>query len=405
MYIYAKFRVLMFSEEIKRCVEKFYQRGVEIRRQIHQNPELSEHETETARLVADTLKEFGIEARTGIAGNGVLGLIRGGKAGKTVLLRADMDALELTEEADVPYKSKKPGIMHACGHDGHTAGLLLAAMALNELKDMLPGTVKLMFQPAEETVGGAERMIESGILEHPHVDAAFGCHLWGQAEEGTVQVKSGALMASPDEFRIILKGLGGHGGVPHHAVDPVVLAAHAILEFQGIISRRVNPLVPAVLSVCMIRGGHAHNVIPETVELRGTIRAFDEEMRDFIPHEMEKILRGLTLAADASYRFESIRHYPALINDAAATELVRKAAEKIVGEGKVCEAETSMGGEDFAYLAQKIPSSFFFVGIAPPGKQIPHHSPHFQWDERALKVSAACLCQTAFDFLLGTQPE
>ncbi|MDR0663088.1 MAG: amidohydrolase [Spirochaetaceae bacterium] len=390
----------MLSQEIKRCVEKFYSRGVEIRRRIHQNPELSEQERETAQLAADTLREFGIATRTSIAGNGVLGLIRGGKPGKTVLLRADMDALALNEEADVPYKSKKPGIMHACGHDGHTAGLLLAAMALSELRDKLPGTVKLMFQPAEETVGGAEGMIEAGILEDPHVDAAFGCHLWGQGEEGTVQVKSGPLMAAPDEFRVTLKGRGGHAGLPHSAVDPVVLAAHAILEFQDIMSRRKDPFVPAVLSVCMVRGGHTHNVIPESVELQGTIRTFDEETRSFIPREMEKILRGLTLAAGASYSFESLRRYPPLINDPAATEIVRKAAEKIVGPDKVGAARETMGGEDFAYVAQKIPSSFFMVGIAPPGKQVIHHSPHFQWDERALKVSAACLCQTAFDFLL-----
>ncbi|MDR2097899.1 MAG: amidohydrolase, partial [Spirochaetaceae bacterium] len=319
----------MVSDEIKRYVDKYYDRAAGIRRRIHENPELSGQETETARLVADTLRELGIETRAGIAETGVLGLIRGGKPGKTVLLRADMDALELNEEADVPYKSKKPGIMHACGHDGHTAGLLLAAMVLNELKDKLPGTVKLMFQPAEEAIGGAERMIEAGILEDPHVDASFGCHLCGQAEEGTVLIKSGPLMAAPDEFRITLKGSGGHGAMPDLAVDTVVLAANIILEFQTIISRRKNPVETAVLSVCMIRGGNTHNVIPELVELKGTIRTFAEEMRDFIPREMEKILRGLTLAAGASYRFEVARGYPPLINDAAMAGVVRRAAEKI----------------------------------------------------------------------------
>jgi amidohydrolase len=290
--------------------------------------------------------------------------------------------------------------MHACGHDGHTAGLLLVAMVLNELKDKLPGTVKLMFQPAEETVGGAAGMIAAGILENPHVDAAFGCHLWGQAEEGTVLVKSGPLMAAPDEFLITLKGSGGHGGIPQFTVDPVVLSANVILEFQTVISRRKNPLDPAVLSICMIRGGDTYNIIPESVDLQGTIRTFSEEMRDFIPREMEKILRGLTAAAGASYHFEVTRRFPPLINDPSATALVRKASEKILGPDKVGEAEACMGGEDFSYLAQKTPSSFFMVGIAPPGTRIIHHSPHFQWDERVLKVSAACLCQTAFDFLL-----
>ncbi|MDR2802987.1 MAG: amidohydrolase, partial [Treponema sp.] len=369
---------------------------------LHQYPELSEHEVETSRFIAATLREIGIEPVCGIAETGVLGIIKGGKSGKTVLLRADIDALELNEETDLPYKSKIPGVMHACGHDGHTAGLLLAAMALNELKDKLPGTVKLMFQPAEESVGGARRMIEAGILENPHVDAAFGCHLWGQAEEGTVLVKAGPVMASPDEFHIVIKGAGGHGAMPHLAVDPIPVAAQAISQFQTIISRRKNPLEPAVLSVCMIHGGETHNVIPETVEIMGTIRTFNEETRGFIPNEMEKILRGLTLAAGVSYTFNVAKRFPPLVNDAAATELVRKAAEKIVGPDKVGETAPNMGGEDFAYLAQSVPASFFFVGIAPKGEQVIHHSPHFQWDDRAIKISSACLCQTAFDFLAGS---
>ncbi|MDR2795535.1 MAG: amidohydrolase [Spirochaetaceae bacterium] len=390
----------MLTGEIKLRIEKYYPRGVELRRHIHQYPELSGREVETAGLVADTLREAGIEVRTGIGGNGVLGIVRGGKPGKTVLLRADMDALELNEAADVPYKSKKPGIMHACGHDGHTAALLMAGMVLNDLKDRLPGTVKLMFQPAEETTGGAERMIEAGILEDPSVDAAFGCHLWGDAEEGTVLVKAGPVMASPDEFRITIKGSGGHGGMPHLAVDPVSLAAQVILQFQTIVSRRKNPLEPAVLSVCMIRGGYTHNVIPETVDMMGTIRTFNEGMRDFIPCEMEKVLRGITSAAGASYTFNVTKRFLPLVNDAAATALVRKAAEEVLGPDNVHEAVASMGGEDFAYIAKNVPASFFFVGIAREGKAVPHHSPHFRWDEGALRVAAACLCQTAVDFLL-----
>ncbi|MDR2344280.1 MAG: amidohydrolase [Spirochaetaceae bacterium] len=389
----------MFTDEIRLSVEKYYPKGVELRHHIHEYPELSGHEVETAALVADTLRKAGIETRTGIGGNGVLGIIKGGKPGKTVLLRADMDALELNEAADVPYKSKKPGIMHACGHDGHTAGLLMAGMVLNELKDRLRGTVKLMFQPAEEAEGGAERMIEEGILENPRVDAAFGCHLWGDVEEGAVLVKAGPVMASPDEFRITIRGAGGHGAMPHLAVDPVILAAQTILQFQTIVSRRKNPVEPAVLSVCTVRGGDTYNVIPETVDMTGTIRTFNDEMRDFIPREMEKVLRGITSIAGASYTFDVTKRFPPLVNDAAATAIVRKAAEKLFGAGNVHEAALSMGGEDFAHIAGNVPSSFFFVGIARDGKPAVHHSPYFQWDDATLRVIAACLCQTAVDFL------
>ena len=392
----------MFTDEIRLSVEKYYPKGVELRHHIHKYPELSEHEVETAALVADTLRKAGIVTRTGIGGNGVLGIVRGGRPGKTVLLRADMDALELDEAVDVPYRSTRPGIMHACGHDGHTAGLLMAGMVLNELKDRLPGTVKLMFQPAEETVGGAERMIEAGILDDPPVDAAFGCHLWGGGKEGTVLVKAGPVMAAPDEFRIKITGAGGHGGMPHLAVDTIALAAQVILQFQTIVSRRKDPLEPAVLSVCTVKGGDTYNVIPETVNMMGTIRTFTEEMRDFIPGEMEKILRGITSAAGASYTFDVTKRFPPLVNDEAATDIVRKAAEKIVGPDNVYGATASMGGEDFACLAKKVPSSFFFVGIARDGKPAVHHSPHFQWDDGALRVVSACLCQTAVDFLHGS---
>jgi amidohydrolase len=389
----------MLSEEITRCVEKYYNRGSEIRRLLHQYPELSEQEVETAGLVAGVLREFGIETTCGIAGHGVLGIIRGSKPGKTVLLRADMDALAIDEAADIPFKSKNPGVMHACGHDGQTAGLLMAGMVLSELKNKLPGTIKLLFQPAEETVGGAERMIAAGVMENPKVDAAFGCHLWGQAEEGTVLVKSGPFMASPDEFYIKLSGAGGHGAMPHLTADPALMAAQAIIQFQSIISRRKNPLEPAALSVCVVRGGSTFNVIPESMEMLGTIRTFNKELRDFIPQEMEKVLKAVTLMSGGNYNFKVSRLFPPLINDAYAADFVRKAAEKTLGKEFVIEAEPSMGGDDFAYFAEKAPSSYFFVGIAPKGSRVVHHSPYFQWDDRILRISSACLCQTAVDFL------
>jgi amidohydrolase len=390
----------MLTDKIKSLAGKHYDRCVLIRRHIHRYPELSEQEEGTAALVADTLREAGIETRSGIAGHGVIGLVRGNRPGRTVLLRADMDALEVNELADVPYRSERLGVMHACGHDGHTAGLLLAALALCELKDDFPGTVKLMFQPAEETVGGALPMIEAGALDDPHVDAAFGCHLWGQAPEGVVQVKAGPMMASPDEFVITLRGPGGHGGAPQFAVDLVVLASELVLRFQTIISRRKNPLEPAVLSVCSIHGGEAFNVLPGELRMTGTIRTFSEEARTLIPREMEKALETLCPAAGATYSFHAKRLFPPLVNDRRAAEIARTAAGKIVGARNATEAEPSMGGEDFACIAERVPSAFFFVGIARDGQSVPHHSPYFQWDDRAIFTSACCLCQSALDFLL-----
>lgn len=392
----------MFSKRIKELAEGFYPQGMEIRRRLHMHPELSGEEKETAALAARTLAEAGIEYREGVAGYGLTGLIRGGRPGKTVLLRADMDALAVDEETDLPYRSRRPGVMHACGHDGHTAGLLMAAMILNELKDELPGAVKLMFQPAEETVGGALPMIEAGVLEDPKVDAAFGCHLWGNLAEGKVCVKAGPLMAAPDEFNITLHGRGGHGAMPHAAVDPVIMAAETVMQFQTIISRRRNPLDPAVISVCMIRGGETHNVIPGRVDMTGTIRTFSRELRDLIPLEMERILRGVALSSGGSYDFRVEKRYPPLVNHPGVTAIVRGAAEKILGkEGVVEAAEPNMGGEDFAYLAERTPASFFLVGIAGKEGPVPHHSPHFRWDDGVLKISSACLAQCAVDFLLS----
>jgi amidohydrolase len=271
-------------------------------------------------------------------------------------------------------------------------------MALCELKDDFPGAVKLMFQPAEETTGGALPMIEAGVLDA--VDAAFGCHLWGQTPEGVVQVKAGPVMASPDEFVITLKGPGGHGGAPQFTADLIVLASELVSRFQTIISRRKNPLEPAVLSVCSIHGGEAHNVLPGELRMTGTIRTFSEETRTFIPREMEKALEALCTAAGAAYSFEAKRLFPPLVNDRRAAEIVRAAAGKIVGTRNVGEAEPSMGGEDFAFIAERVPAAFFFVGIARDGQPVPHHSPYFRWDDRAIFTSACCLCRTALDFLL-----
>jgi amidohydrolase len=389
----------MHTEKIKALVSKHYDKAVKIRHHLHMYPEISFEEVKTAELIAKTLTEFGIETQTGVTPTGVMGIIRGGKPGKTVLLRADTDALSMTEETDVEYKSKIPGAMHACGHDGHTAGLLLCAMVLNEMKDELCGSIKLMFQPGEETEGGALPMIEEGILENPKVDAAFACHLWGAVEEGTVLVKNGPTMAAPDEIRIKIIGKGGHGSMPHEAVDPIVLAAQVINCAQTIISRRKSAIEPAVLSFCSIQGGSVHNIIPPYVQLIGTIRTFDDKIRQWIPKALEDLVAGITKSQGGDYEFQILQRYPPLINDEKMTSLAKNSITKIVGGENVrYMKEPIMGGEDFAYLCQEVPSAFFFVGIAKDEPVI-HHNPKFVWDDKNMLISSACLCQIAVDFL------
>ncbi|MDR0524332.1 MAG: amidohydrolase [Spirochaetaceae bacterium] len=383
---------------IPALVEKYYPLGAAIRHKIHRYPELGFEETETARLVAETLTAYGIPVRTGVAKTGVLGLIRGGQPGKTVLLRADMDALEVEEQTDVPYKSERPGLMHACGHDGHTAGLVMAGLVLQELRESLRGNIKLMFQPGEETTGGAKPMIEEGILENPQVDAAFGCHLWGEIKAGEVQVKAGPFMASPDEFKLRVIGKGGHAALPHRAVDPVILSAQILCALQALVSRRNSPLNPLVISACSIHGGSAFNVLPDAVDILGTIRTLNPETRQLAPQWMEETARAIAGSWGAEIQLEIKKLYPPLINSAEAAALVQKSAAKILGPDRVRQAEPNMGGEDFAYLAEVIPSAFFFVGLAKDSP-VAHHSSRFAWDDEILKTSAGVLCQIAVDYL------
>ncbi|MDR0551546.1 MAG: amidohydrolase [Spirochaetaceae bacterium] len=390
------------TERIKELIEKHYLLAVEIRHKIHQYPELAFEEFETSRLVAETLERHGIKVQSGIAKTGALALIEGKKPrdsrAKTVLLRADMDALPITEETDVPFASCKPGLMHACGHDGHTAGLVLAGIVLKELAAEFSGGIKLMFQPAEEGDGGAEPMIAAGILENPKVDAAFGCHLWGGVKAGQIAVNTGPLMASPDEFYITVRGRGGHAATPHITIDPIVIAAQIINSFQAIASRRNDPLLPLVISTCGVHGGGTHNIIPDTVELVGTVRTLNHEQRAGIPALMEQTASDIARSWGADCVFKLIRRYPPLINDAAAAALAGSASAKIVGRENVITCPPNMGGEDFAYLAEKVPSAFFFVGIAKDAPVI-HHNSKFAWDDSILKISAAALCQTALDYL------
>ena len=281
----------MSNPTVNDLAQHYLGRCIRIRRRIHQHPELAFEEHQTARMVCATLRSLGLEPECGVAGTGVVALLKGAAPGRTVLLRADMDALPIHEQVDLPYRSQVPNRMHACGHDGHVAGLLGAAMVLGDLRSRLKGQVKLVFQPAEESGGGAARMIEQGILDNPAVDAAFGCHLWGRLPEGQVQVRPGPMMAAPDLFRFRIQGVGGHGSAPHLAVDPILLGVQAISFMQAIVSRRIDPVEPAVLSICSLHAGDSENVIPEFLEAGGTVRTFDDALRDFIARRWRRSSR------------------------------------------------------------------------------------------------------------------
>lgn len=387
--------------EVKRLGEKYLQHMINLRETIHMYPEDGFSEFTTSKIIIEELDKLGIKVQKNVAKTGVVGLIEGKYPGKTVLLRADMDALKIQEQADVEYKSKIDGMMHACGHDGHVAGLLGAAMILNELKDNLHGNVKLVFQPAEERDGGALPMIEEGVLENPKVDAAFAAHLWGYLNEGEVHLKEGAMMASPDIFNIKVIGKGGHGAVPQEAIDPIVITCQIVNSLQTIVSRKINPLDPVVITCGRIQGGDCHNVIPNEVELEGTIRTFNEETRNWVPKVMEDLIRGITTSQGAAYEFKYEPKYPALINDKDMTSFAKESLKKVVGEENVFDLkEPNMGGEDFAYFAQKVPSAFIFVGIANnKSEPVIHHNPYFKWDSKNVGILAQSLSQIAIDYL------
>lgn len=387
--------------EVKRLGEKYLQHMINLRETIHMYPEDGFSEFTTSKIIIEELEKLGIKVQKNVAKTGVVGLIEGKYPGKTVLLRADMDALKIQEQADVEYKSKIDGMMHACGHDGHVAGLLGAAMILNELKDNLHGNVKLVFQPAEERDGGALPMIEEGVLENPKVDAAFAAHLWGYLNEGEVHLKEGPMMASPDIFNIKVIGKGGHGAVPQESIDPIVITCQIVNSLQTIVSRKINPLDPVVITCGRIQGGDCHNVIPNEVELEGTIRTFNEETRNWVPKVMEDLIRGVTTSQGAAYEFKYEPKYPALINDKYMTSFAKESLKKVVGEENVFDLkEPNMGGEDFAYFAQKVPSAFIFVGIANnKSEPVIHHNPYFKWDSKNVGILAQSLSQIAIDYL------
>jgi amidohydrolase len=368
------------------------------RRDLHQHPELEFQETRTATLAAERLRSLGYDVRTGVARTGVVGVR--GNGGRCVLLRADMDALPVEEANDVPYRSRHAGRMHACGHDGHVAIGLETARRLAAVS--LPGTVKIAFQPAEETSGGATAMIGEGVLAAPAVGAAFGIHLWNELPVGSIGLMPGPVMASVDEFDITITGKGGHAAMPHLAIDPVLIAAHIVTALQSLVSRRRDPFEEGVVSVTQLAAGHAFNVIPAEATLQGTVRTFGGRFYEDAPRLVEDTARGLAAAFGATAVVRFRRLNGPLVNDTAMADLMKGVAEEIVGTAQVKSGVRTMGGEDMSRFLERVPGCFAFVGSGrTDGTSAPHHSPHFDIEEAALTIGAELLTRTAVRYLEG----
>lgn len=403
--------------EVDRAVAEALDSIVAVRHYIHRHPELGNREVGTARLVAEHLRGLGLEVDTGIAHTGVVAVLRGGRPGPVVAVRADMDALPVTEQTDLPFASttrttylgQEVGVMHACGHDIHTAVQLGVASVLAGMRDRVPGTVKFLFQPAEEGPppgerGGAELMVEEGVMsDAPVPEAVFGLHTLARMDVGEVGYTPGPSLAAVDHFYIRIVGEQAHGAQPQLSVDPVVMAAQAVLALQSIVSRNVHPLQSAVVTVGIVRGGTRFNIIPGDVNMEGTVRTYDPEVRDLIERRMGEILAGITAAGGGDYELNYERGTPATINDRELTTRMLPTLRRVVGADHVKLLDPTMGGEDFAYFANIMPGFFFRLGQVAPGTTSgDHHTPTFRADDTAIPVGMRVMTNLLLDYLSGT---
>ena len=382
---------------IHQMIDDLYPEMVEMRRYLHQYPELSFKEYKTAQYIADFYQELGIPFKEKVGGNGVVATLKGGKPGKTIALRADFDGLPIQDEKDVPYRSKIPGVMHACGHDGHTTTLLTLAKVMKKFQADLPGTIVFLHQHAEElSPGGAKPMVEAGVLKE--VDAVFGTHLWATVPVGVLQTSKGHFMAGADRFEILIQGQGGHGAYPHETKDAILIGSELVTQLQKIVSRRLDPVETAVITVGVFEAGNTFNIIADRAKLVGTARHFNPEVQAKIIAEMEAIIKGVCASNHATYTFNYHKGYPPLVNHAKEAELVLNAGKKIQDIHTIEEIAPAMGGEDFAYYLLEKPGAYFFTGAQKEGNHYPHHHPKFDIDERALPIAAKTLIQAYFDY-------
>jgi amidohydrolase len=373
-----------------------------MRRDFHTHPELGFHEVRTTGIVTRELTSLGFEVHPGVGETGVVALLEGKRPGPVILVRADMDALPILEETGAVYASENRGVMHACGHDGHTAMLLTVAKILNAHRQQLAGTVKFMFQPAEEGMGGAEKMLAEGVLQNPSVDLAIAMHLWNEKPFGWIGVAAGPVMAGAEIFKINIHGKGGHGAAPHLAVDPILAAAQIVTGLQGIVARNIAPLQTAVVSVCTFHAGEAFNVIPPSVELTGTIRTFEPTVRTRVLERFERTVNSISEGMGCETEIKISLLTPATINAPEITARVREVACKLFPQDVIDSSNhITMGSEDFAFILEKVPGCFFFIGSANPEKGLDagHHHPKFDFDEKALPHGAALMAATIIDYL------
>jgi len=372
------------------------------RRDFHRHPELGFQEVRTAGIVANELNALGLEVRAGVGKTGVVGLLEGDRPGPTILLRFDMDALPITEANKTGYVSETPGVMHACGHDGHTTIGLAVAKMLMPLRSQISGALKFVFQPAEEGLGGAEAMVRDGVLESPAPERSLALHVWNDKPLGWVAATDGPCMAASERFVIILQGKGGHGASPYQTKDPVMAASQIISALQTIVSRNLNALDAAVISVTAVNAGDAFNVIPDSAVLRGTIRTFKPEVRELVLRRVREVTEGIARAMECEPAIDLFKVTPATVNDPAMSAQVREMAKAMPGVTTVADDERTMGSEDMAYMMETVPGCYFFVGSADPdrGLDFPHHHPRFDFDERVLALSAALMAQAAAGYVL-----
>ncbi|WP_272446331.1 amidohydrolase [Aquibacillus salsiterrae] len=371
-------------------MDKYYDEMVEMRRYLHQYPELSFQEEKTVSYIKNKYDQLGIPYQANVGGNGVIATLSGGKPGKKIALRADFDGLPIQDEKDVPYKSKVDGVMHACAHDGHTATLLTIAKIMKKYQTELPGTIVFVHQHAEELApGGAKSIVDSGVLDD--VDAVFGTHLWSNTPYGVIETSPKEFMAGADRFSIKIQGKGGHGAIPHQTKDAIVIGAQVVTNLQQVVSRRIDPLNTAVLSIGTFNAGSTFNIIADTCTITGTVRTFDPLLQNQIIDEMEKVIKGTCIGYDATYTFDYEKGYPPVVNHPKEAALVLEAAAMVEGVEKAINVVPSMTGEDFSYYLLKKPGAFFFTGAQIEGNFQPHHHPKFDIDERAMVLAAKTL--------------
>jgi len=409
--------LIIGKDPIDKAISKNLNTIIDLRHQIHQYPELGNREYKTAKLVAEHLRSLGIEVETDIAYAGVVGVLKGNKPGPVVAVRADMDALPVTEETDLPFKStvkttyldKEVGVMHACGHDIHTSVQLGVASVLASMKRSLPGTVKFIFQPAEESPppgeeGGADLMLKEGVFDNPKPSAIFGLHTHPGLAVGELGLTIGPAMAAVDQFIITIKGKQSHGAYPHKSVDPIIMATEVVTAFQTIRSRSLSPLEPSVVTVGIIRGGERFNIIPEEVHLEGTVRTYNKDVQDMVEKRMNEILEGITLAYGGSFELNYDRGTPATINNPELCKQMIPTLERVVGKDNLKMMDPVMGGEDFAIFANEVPGIYYRLGVVKPGTTSGWiHTPTFRADDSCLEVGIRAMSNMVVDYLTSSK--